>query len=40
MISLMKTLKLLGFLILLATVAFSQQVARDKVVVEIGTGTW
>jgi hypothetical protein len=36
----MKTFKLLGFLLLLATVAFSQQVPRNKVVVEIGTGTW
>lgn len=36
----MKSFKLLGLLMLLATVAFSQQVPRNKVVVEIGTGTW
>jgi hypothetical protein len=36
----MKTIKLFGFFMLLASAAFSQQVARDKVVVEIGTGTW
>jgi len=36
----MKTLNLLGFLLLLALFGFSQQVARNKVVVEIGTGTW
>jgi hypothetical protein len=36
----MKTFKLLGFLLLLASVAISQQVPREKVVVEIGTGTW
>jgi len=36
----MKTLKLLGFLLLLANMVYSQQVPRDKVVVEIGTGTW
>lgn len=36
----MKTFKLLGFFLLLASFAFSQQVARNKVVVEIGTGTW
>jgi len=26
--------------LLLASVAFSQQVPRNKVVVELGTGTW
>lgn len=36
----MKTLRLLGLIMLLANFAFSQQVPRDKVVVEIGTGTW
>jgi hypothetical protein len=36
----MKAFKLLGFLMLLTVVGFSQQVPRDKVVVEIGTGTW
>lgn len=36
----MKILKLTGLIMLLANIAFSQQVPRDKVVVEIGTGTW
>ena len=36
----MKTFKLFGLFMLLASVAFSQQVPRDKVIVEIGTGTW
>jgi hypothetical protein len=36
----MKTYKLFGILMLLASFAFSQQVPRNKVVVEIGTGTW
>jgi hypothetical protein len=36
----MKTLNILVILILFAVVGFSQQVSRDKVVVEIGTGTW
>jgi len=36
----MKTFKLLGLFMLLATIAFTQQVPRNKVVVEIGTGTW
>jgi hypothetical protein len=36
----MKTFKLLGLLLFFGSVGFSQQVPRDKVVVEIGTGTW
>jgi hypothetical protein len=36
----MKTIHLLGFLLFLALIGQGQQVARDKVVVEIGTGTW
>jgi hypothetical protein len=36
----MKTLNLLGLLLILTTFGYSQQVSRDKVVVEIGTGTW
>jgi hypothetical protein len=36
----MKKLNLLGFLLLLVVFGFSQQVPRNKVVVEIGTGTW
>jgi hypothetical protein len=36
----MKTVKLFGFLMLLASAVLSQQVVRDNVVVEIGTGTW
>lgn len=36
----MKKINLFGFLLLLALFGFSQQVSRNKVVVEIGTGTW
>jgi hypothetical protein len=36
----MKTLKLIGLLIMFASMAYSQEVPREKVVVEIGTGTW
>ncbi len=36
----MKTLNLLLAFIFLAVFSFAQQVPRDKVVVEIGTGTW
>jgi hypothetical protein len=36
----MKAFKLIGLFMLLAPLAFSQQVPRDKVIVEIGTGTW
>jgi hypothetical protein len=36
----MKTIKLLGFLMLLAFTTYSQEVPRDKVILEIGTGTW
>ena len=36
----MKTLKLIGIFIMFASMAYSQQVPKEKVVVEIGTGTW
>ncbi len=36
----MKTLNLLFAFIFLASLSFAQQVPRDKVLVEIGTGTW
>jgi hypothetical protein len=36
----MKTFTLLGLLLGLIMVGYSQQVSREKVVVEIGTGTW
>ena len=36
----MKTLKLIGIFIMFASVVYSQEVPREKVVVEISTGTW
>lgn len=36
----MKTLTFLGVLLITSLLGYSQQVSRDKVVVEIGTGTW
>jgi len=36
----MKTLTFLGVLLTTSLLGYSQQVSRDKVVVEIGTGTW
>lgn len=36
----MKALKLLFTLLLFSGLVLGQQVAREKVVVEIGTGTW
>jgi len=36
----MKTLKLLISFLFIAGMTMAQQVAREQVVVEIGTGTW
>lgn len=36
----MKTKTLLFTFLLLAGLTYSQQVPRDQVIVEIGTGTW
>lgn len=36
----MKTLKLLISFIFLAVAVIAQQVPRDQVILEIGTGTW
>lgn len=36
----MKTKTLLFAFILLAGITYGQQVPRDKVILEIGTGTW
>ena len=35
-----KTITTLFAILLGLSFAFSQQIARDKVVIEIGTGTW